>query len=236
VDTDDTELSPTQHRVLVALKRQGEATADELADILDTSSSAVRQHLSVLRTAGLISARKERGQRGRPADRYHATIRAEPLVATTDADFSTELLGHLAEEDPELVDRIFDRRRRRLVETTERQLDGKPLDEQVGAVAELLDAQGYLADSEELDRGHFRINLNNCPIWNVANHFRQACSAELETIRDLLPDATVQRITHKTAGAHTCAYDITLGNSDAGPADAVDVHAAAPDVGAPTRH
>ncbi len=69
----DAAPTPTQRRVLEALKRLGEATADELAVTLEVSSSAVRQHLGALRTAGLIDARQERGHAGRPADRYRAT-------------------------------------------------------------------------------------------------------------------------------------------------------------------
>jgi len=210
VDTTNAALSDTQRRVLVAVKRHGEATADELASTLETSSSAVRQHLSVLRSAGLVAARQERGQPGRPADHYHATERTEPLFETTDGGFSIELLADMEAEDPELVDRVFERRRRRLVETAQHQLADKPIDEQVSAVTDLLDEQGYLADYDKLADDHFRINLHNCPIWTVANRFRQACNAELDFLRELIPDATVQRITHKTAGAHTCAYDISI--------------------------
>ena len=56
--TADTGPSPTQRRVLEALKRRGEATADQLAETLEISASAVRQHLSALRSAGLIAARQ----------------------------------------------------------------------------------------------------------------------------------------------------------------------------------
>lgn len=210
VDIADAALSDTQRRVLVAVKRHGEATADNLATTLGISSSAVRQHLSVLRSAGLVAARQERGQPGRPADHYRATERTEPLFETTDGDFSIELLGDIEAEDPELVDRVFERRRRRLVDTAREELAGRPIDEQVSVVTDLLDTQGYLADFDKLDDHHYRINLHNCPIWTVANRFRQACNAELDLLRELIPDATVQRITHKTAGAHTCAYDITV--------------------------
>ncbi len=202
--------SATQRRVLVALKRLGEATADELATSLDISSSAVRQHLTALRSAGFISARQERGQPGRPADRYHATNLTEPLFDTADSSLSIELLQLIEEEDPELVSRVFERRRRRLVEGAKHKLAGKPIHEQVTLLTELLDAQGYLADSEKLGDTHYRINLHSCAIWAVATHYQQACTAELDFIRDLIPDATVERATHKTAGAHTCAYEITL--------------------------
>ncbi|MFK8023850.1 MAG: helix-turn-helix transcriptional regulator [Ilumatobacter sp.] len=201
-------ISDTQRRVLVAVKRHGEITADELAHVMGITASGVRQHLASLRAAGLVEADKVRGQPGRPVDRYRATVDTEPLFETTDGDFSIELLADIEAEQPDIVDRVFERRRQRQVETARERVDGRPIAERVEIVTELLDEQGFLADHEQLGDHHFRINLHNCPIWTVANRFRQACSAELDLLRELIPDATVQRVTHKTAGAHTCAYDI----------------------------
>ncbi len=206
--------SPTQRRVLVALKRHGEATADELATALDISSSAVRQHLSALRSAGFISARQEHGHTGRPADKYRATDLTEPLFDDTDGSLSIELLGHIEEEDPALVSRVFERRRRRLVDEAKDRLAGKPIDQQVAVLTDLLDSQGYLADSDALSDSRHRINLHSCAIWAVASRYQQACNAELDFIRDLIPDAVVERVTLKTDGAHTCAYEITAKERD----------------------
>ncbi len=210
--TNGVALSATQRRVLVALKRRGEATAEELAPALDISSSAVRQHLSALRSAGFIAARQERGQTGRPADRYHATDLAEPLFVATDSSLSLQLLEDIEQEDPELVDRVFERRRRRLVEEAKDRVEGKPIKERVAVLTELLDAQGYLADSDTVDDTHYRINLHSCALWAVAKSYHQACNAELDFIRDLIPDARVERVTHKTDGSHACAYQITVQN------------------------
>ncbi|MBT5139255.1 MAG: helix-turn-helix domain-containing protein, partial [Acidimicrobiaceae bacterium] len=44
-------LSPTQRQVVVALKRRGEASAEELAEALGITPSGVRQHLAALRAA-----------------------------------------------------------------------------------------------------------------------------------------------------------------------------------------
>jgi DeoR family suf operon transcriptional repressor len=210
VDPTPAALSPTQRRVLVALKRSGAATADELAVTLEISSSAIRQHLSALRSASFVAALPDRGQPGRPADRYHATDLTESLFVTPDGNLAGELLEHMEEEDPEMVARVFERRRHRLVDDARAELWGKPIAEQVVVLTALLDAQGYLADSERVDSNHYRINLHSCAIWAVASRYTQACTAELEFIRDLIPDAAVERVTHKTAGAHTCAYQITL--------------------------
>ena len=105
---------------------------------------------------------------------------------------------------------MFERRRRRLVEQVGDELVDKPIDRRVTAVTQLPDAQGYLADCEQLDEGHYRVKLHSCAIGAVASHYQQACTNELEFIRDLIPDATVERIAHKTAGAYTCAYEISV--------------------------
>jgi DeoR family transcriptional regulator, suf operon transcriptional repressor len=205
----DTEPSPTQRRVLAALKRHGEPTADELAETLEISASAVRQHLGALRAAGLVETRQVRGSRGRPADRYRATERTETMFVGA-GDVSIDLLAHIEEEDPDLVKRVFDRRRQQLVDDALDHLDGSTVEARIAQVTELMDAQGYLCDFEQLASDHYRINLHNCAIWSVASRFRQACASELEFLQGVLPDAAVERVTHKTAGAHTCAYDIRV--------------------------
>ena len=138
-----------------------------------------------------------------------ATERAEPLFVTSD-DLSIEILELVAHEQPELVERMFDLHRQRLVDDARAHLAGTTVEERVVAVTKLLDTRGYLCDSEQVTTGHFRINLHNCAIWNVASRFRKACASELEFLQGVLPDATVQRVTHKTSGAHTCAYDVAV--------------------------
>jgi DeoR family suf operon transcriptional repressor len=206
------DLSPTQRRVLEALKRYGEVTPGTLAEALEISPSAVRQHLTVLRFAGLVVSHKNHGQAGRPAERYRATTLTEPLFGSAANTLPIELLEHMEAEEPALIGRVFDRRRRQMVDAAENRLAGKTVGQQVAILTDLLDEQGYLADFECVTAGHFRINLHNCAIWSVANQYPQACAAELDYLRALIPEAHVQRITHKTSGAHTCAYDICFDN------------------------
>ena len=76
----------------------------------------------------------------------------EALFSRSSGDLSVELLGHIEEEDPELIPRVFERRRRRRVEQARDQLAGKSLDEQVAVLAKILDGEGYLADFDKLRR------------------------------------------------------------------------------------
>lgn len=202
------DLSPAQRQVVVALKRRGEASAEELAEALGITPSGVRQHLAALRAAGVVAARQERGRPGRPTDLYHSTDLAQAVLPKASVDLSVELLGHIEEEDPQLLSRIFERRRDRRVEQARTQMAGKNLDEKISLLAGMLDEEGYLADFEKLPGGAFRMTLHSCAIWAVASRYGQACTTELEFLREVLPEVEIERIAHKAAGAHACGYEI----------------------------
>jgi predicted ArsR family transcriptional regulator len=202
------ELSAAQRHVLVALKRRGEASADDLAEDLSISPSAVRQHLGALRSAGLVASRQERGRPGRPVDVYHGSPQGDALFARGSEDLSLELLGDLEEEDPGLVPRVFERRRRRRVEQVREQLAGKTLAEKVTALAEILDAEGYMTEVDEVSGESIRITLHSCAIWAVASRFGEACDTELRFLEEVLPEARIERVAHKVDGGYACGYQL----------------------------
>lgn len=202
-------LSAAQRQILIAVKRRGEASADELAEALAITPSAVRQHLATLKTAGFVASRQMRGRPGRPADLYHSTELGETLSTTESTpDFSVEILGLIEHEDPKLIARIFDRRRRRRVEQFRERIAGKTLGEALAALAADLDDEGYMAHVDDLGTDGYRLTLHSCPIWMIASHYGQACNSELDFMRELLPDLAVERVIHKVAGAYVCAYEI----------------------------
>ena len=73
----------------------------------------------------------------------------------------------------------------------------------------ILDEDGYLADYEQLDDHTFRVTEHNCAVLGVAERYGQACSTEIDFVRTVLPDTTVERVSHILAGARRCAYLIT---------------------------
>lgn len=201
-------LSPAQRKVLIALKKQGEASADDLAESLGISSSAVRQHLSGLRSAGYVAHRPARGRPGRPVDLYHSTDDGDALFAPNTGALTLELLEDLEAEDPELVGRVFQRRERRRAERFRTELDGLDLPAQLARLTELLDQEGYLTQWEAVDDGSYVLAFNNCAIWNVAERYVQACSTELDFLRHVFSGAKVKRLMHRRDGSFTCGYEI----------------------------
>ena len=197
--------------LITALKHAGEATADELAASLGVTVSAVRQQLDGLAVDGLVSWRPQARGRGRPTHLYRLTRAAEPLFPKAYGGLTTELLGYVADADPNLVDDIFDRRRQRRLEGAMARLAnvGDDFAARVAELARILDDDGYLASWEAMPDGSYRIVEHNCAVLDVAERYGQACSSEIAFLRQALPDARIERVSHMIGGAHSCAYEIT---------------------------
>jgi len=213
-------ISATRRSLLLALKKRGDATADELAAAHDISANAVRQHLAALAADGLVSFRAQRGTTGRPQHRYHLTDDGELLFPRAYGALTTELLEYVEAADPALLDAIFEQRAQRRSKMTQTRLAGKSFEQRVTELAHILDEDGYLAEVVRDDDGGWRIVEHNCAILTVAQRYGHACSSELDYLRAALPDATVTRVAHLLAGAHVCAYAIRPCSPDAGTATA----------------
>lgn len=199
-------LPDGRRRIVSALKRQGELDAGAIALAVAMTPSGVRQHMTALIRDDLICFRTEPAGPGRPRYVYRLTEAGDALFPRRYADLTNELLGYLADEDPELLRRIFERRAERRLADARRRTGGLDLAERVAEIAAILDDDGYLADWVRQDDGTFLIREHNCAVLNVALRFGHACGTELQFLRALLPDATVQRVAHRVAGHHACAY------------------------------
>jgi len=205
------ELPVTRRALLIALRKRGEARAEELAEQLDVTVSAVRQHLQGLAAADLVAHREERVGPGRPRHVYRLAPAADALFPRSYGELTVELLDYIGDEDPDLVARAFERRRRARVERTRDRLEGLDFDARVAEVARVLDEDGYLAEVERLDDGDgggWRILEHNCAILAVAQRYGHACGAEIAFLREALPDADVTRVSHILTGAHACTYEV----------------------------
>jgi DeoR family suf operon transcriptional repressor len=201
-------LQGTRRQLLEVLKRRGEARAEELAEALDVTVSAARQHLAALQGAGLVTHRELKGAPGRPKHVYHLTPAAEELFPKAYDQFAAELVEFVGDEAPDLLPRLFELRRTSRLERTRGRLEGKAFEARVREVAAILDEDGYLTAVEELDDGSFVLQEHNCAILGVAQLTPMPCAAEIDFLRAALPDASVERVAHMLGGQHRCAYRI----------------------------
>jgi len=205
-------LPSGRRAVLYAVRRRGEATAEQVAEQLDITVSGARQHLSALARDGLVESTElasPAGRRGRRTLVYAATAAADAYFPKAYGELTNELLGYVADTDRELLDALFAKRREARIAGARSRLESKrTLGAKVAELTRILDEDGYLASWEKVRPGVFRIVEHNCAIWAVAERYGQACTSELEFIRTVLDGADVERVQHMIAGARRCAYEI----------------------------
>ena len=206
------QLPAGQRAVLYAVRRRGEATAEQVAEQLEITVSGARQHLTALARDGLVESAElpsPAGRRGRRTLVYSATAAADGYFPKAYGELTNELLGYVADTDRELLDQLFAKRREARIDNARARLTSKrTLGAKVAELTRILDEDGYLASWEKVAPGVFRIVEHNCAIWAVAERYGQACVSELEFIRTVLDGADVERVQHMVAGARRCAYEV----------------------------
>lgn len=203
-------LPASRRAILTRLRAAGEAGAGDLAESLGITPGAVRQQIRPLVDEGWVEHRDIRPGPGRPRRRYRLGSRAEALFPQAYGELAVDLLDHIAGEDAELVERAFERRRLARVAAARERLAacGPDLEARVAEVARILDEQGYMARAEPGAEGTMLLAERNCAILAVARRHRCACNSELAFLREVLPDATVERVRHIARGEPECAYTV----------------------------
>jgi predicted ArsR family transcriptional regulator len=205
-------LPAGRRAVLYAVRRRGEATAEQVAAQLDITVSGARQHLSALVDDGLVEVAEltsEARQRGRRALVYSVTPKADSLFPKAYGELTNELLSYVVDSDPEMIEAIFAKRRQRRIDSARKRLENKRgLGAKVAELTRILDEDGYMATFEKASSGVYTVVEHNCAIWAVAQRYGQACTSEIDFIRAVLPGTSVERVEHMVSGAKRCAYEI----------------------------
>jgi DeoR family transcriptional regulator, suf operon transcriptional repressor len=208
-------MTAGRRAALFAVRRAGHAGVDDVAEALGITVSGARQHLTALVDAGLLAVvepSRSEPRRGRPQLTYEVTDLADALFPKAYAALTNELLGYLDDDAPGTIERIFARRRETRIAAARPRLSRKrTLGQKVAELARILDEDGYLATSERVGPGRYVIQEHNCAITAIAARYGQACTSEIDFIRAVLPEATVERTQHMMRGEPRCAYLISAG-------------------------
>jgi DeoR family transcriptional regulator, suf operon transcriptional repressor len=230
-----THQSSTKQDILEYLLKHSQATAFELAEVLDVSPQAIRRHLKDLEAQKLVlysstlqaqstqGADSEQGEirgMGRPQhvyqlsrqgrDRIH---RANDFQSDRYGDFAVSLLDTLAETvGYDQVSSILQKQWERKAQEYRDRLGSGSLQERVAKLVELRKAEGFMAEYHPVDSNgslsgdKFIFMEHNCAISNVAESFPSVCGHELEMFAAVLPDCTVERTHWLINGEHRCGY------------------------------
>lgn len=202
-------LGETQRRLLAALKRKGEGTISELAEMFALSSGTLREHMNALSARGLVErSGSRRDGPGRPEIVYALTDRGEGLFPRGEAELLAELVRHLLDTgQDEVLERFFEARveeRRAEAERRTRGLEGAARRE---AVAQIFTEAGFLAEVDEDEDGTPLLRLCHCPLRAVVDETHLPCRAEIQLLQELV-GGELERVEHIPDGDSACAYRV----------------------------
>lgn len=204
------------------LLRQGEATAQELADALTISPQAVRRHLKDLEAEELLEHQTVQVGMGRPQHVYHLSKTGRSHFPEAYDQFALGLLDTLAASfPPEQVEQILRQQWQRKAAEYRSQLGAVAMGDRLAQLVTLRRSEGYMTEwhpvsAEEVqqlnvpaDRAGSDLYLLtefHCAIASVAESFPNVCDYELELFSATLEGCRVERIHWMMEGEHRCGY------------------------------
>jgi len=200
-------MQTTRKHILDILKERGQATVDELSEMLDLTSVTVRHHLDVLRTEGLVEPPvvRHRSSPGRPQYVYSLAPRASEHFPRNFDDLSQRLLDSMrASLDDRQINVIFEGVTRGFVAEAPLPVQGESVEQALDRVETFLTAKGYVAHWEQVSEGYL-LHTCNCPYEGSPGGNPELCEMDLALVSHLL-GYTPERTGRLVEGCSSCAY------------------------------
>lgn len=209
-----TGLPSTKQNILQDLLKQGQATAQQLAQKLKISKQAIRRHLNELEAEGLIDYNSVQQGMGRPQHLYQLSeLGRDRLSPQKYSEFAVSFLDTLAETvGKEQVSKVLEKQWQRKAAEYRDHLGKGSLAQRIGKLVQLRQEEGYMAELHQVSskkQQEFVLVEHNCAISEVAESYPSICGHELEMFSAVLPDCIVERTHWINNGEHRCGYSIT---------------------------
>jgi len=205
----------TKQDILQQLLKQGQATAQKLAEALHVSPQAVRRHLKDLEAEDLIAHASIQTGMGRPQYVYQLSRGGRSRFPNSHDKFAVSLLATLGETmGYDQVSSILRKQWERKAVEYRQRLGTGSLQERVKNLVELRKAEGYMAEWHQVDSqgpnleptAQFVITEYNCAISHIAESFPSVCGHELDMFAAALEDCKVERTHWIINGENRCGY------------------------------
>ncbi len=205
-----TQQPSTKQDILHHLLKQGQSTAQDLAEQLQVSPQGIRRHLKDLETEGLILHQAMQTGMGRPNHVYTLSREGRSQFPDRYNEFAVSLLDTLAETvGRDQVSLILRKQWERKGIEYRENLGASDLPDRVNKLVELRRSEGYMAECHTIDLDadpKFVLTEYNCAISQIAESFPSVCGHELEMFELALPDCRVDRTHWLVKGEHRCGY------------------------------
>lgn len=200
----DERLPEGTKRSLLDLLLREERTSEDLADRLDVSATAVRQHLATLSGLGMVERRKEATSGGRPAFLYRLSDLGRRSYPKRHDLLVRELIETLiAREGPDWTMAVVTDAGARLAEGVRNRFEGLDEGDRWDAVLEWLEEEfAWEASAEDRPEGGRRVVVHQCPFQSVSSDHPAVCGAFFTTLLARLTGAGP--FVHRPIGDGVC--------------------------------
>lgn len=213
-ERESTPALPIGHRgprgeILLRLKRDGSATAKDLAGALSVSLNAVRHHLRELEGEGVVCYDRSRRGVGAPTHAYRLSAAGHALFPDRYEQTVAALLDHVVRtEGRQAAVALLEAQYRALAERLKAETAGMAPDERAAVIARVLHDEGYMATWSDAEDGGL-LTESNCPHRFIAERFPELCDAEEAFLAQVFV-GSVERRSRIAGGCGTCTYHVAF--------------------------
>ena len=194
-------------QILRLLQHQGRRSIKEIETELGVTTTAVRQQVTSLVAAGLVTADTVREKRGRPHAVYGLSDKGHELFAGGSMDFAHALLGEVLQiGDPGLAQELLSRVSSRLGRRYAEQMNGIAVRERLQDLADWLRVHGIPSRVDE-EADAFVLTEYGCPYYGLAREHREVCDMEIEALQ-LALGSPVTLCQSQLDGHHGCQFQV----------------------------
>jgi DeoR family transcriptional regulator, suf operon transcriptional repressor len=199
----------TKDKILNLIKANIQMTVLELSAQLNITEMAIRRHLQVLETDGLLNAFMKKNMTGRPSKVYQLTDRGEEFFPKQYKQIGMDLLQEINRLDDSIINQAIVSRQERLVNRYRGRFKDKSFKGQISELAKIQSELGFMAEVNETDSEDVgQIKQSNCPYLDIARDFPEICRNEHKFFEELLHTTNIEKISSLSKGNSCCHYVI----------------------------
>ncbi len=201
-------MTDTRQEILRYLREKGTADVNELAEALDLSPVTIHYHINVLQRDGLLETKPTRQGVGRPRNVFTLRDAALEKFPQSYHRLSDRLLDILKSRMTEAdIQALFEGIGEEIAVEHATSLQGKPLEQKISTLLNLLGEEGFLSRLEKTGANDFVLTQVNCPYQYVATRHPEVCELDLQLMNTAL-GTEVKREACVANGDAVCTFHI----------------------------
>ncbi len=181
-------MQGTRQEILSILRKEKQATVEDLAERMGLTPMTIRHHLNVLQAQNLVAASQVQHLHkvGRPRLVYTLTDAADELFPQSYRELARYLVSEVKDTlGVEETRSIFQRIAEQIAQKAPLPVEGQSFAARVEQICDFMNSMGFLFRWEKTDEGYV-IHNTNCPYRQVAAQHEELCLMDSFLLERLL--------------------------------------------------